>query len=81
MSGDCPRCGEHLHDAEPDVGIMTPGCPGCGWHEGIEDVADASEIERDEFVFDHETDIEPEPAYETEAEQVGDPGFAFGGPR
>lgn len=36
-AGDCPRCGEALHEAEPDVGIPSPGCPGCHWFEGCED--------------------------------------------
>jgi hypothetical protein len=60
------------------------GCPDCHWFEGEPTTFEEAEGERsiaDELAFDPESDVEPEPAPETEAEQIGDPGFAFGGPR
>lgn len=38
-AGACPRCGDELHEAEPDVGIPSPGCPSCHWYEGCEERA------------------------------------------
>ncbi len=77
MKPVCPRCGCDLHDAEPDVGIMSAGCPDCHWYEGCHwgpDEDDAGDLDADE-------QDEHGPAPESEAEAVGDPGFAFGGPR
>jgi hypothetical protein len=83
---DCPRCGCGLEPYATDERGQDHGpygCPDCHWFEGEPTTFEESEREKslaDELADDGAVDAEA-PDILTESEQVGDPGFAFGGPR
>jgi hypothetical protein len=76
---ECPRCGDELQPAEPEVGIMSAGCASCRWYEGCEADEDLVEAEAreddqaDRDAADEDDRNEPQLSY---GEEIGDYGNA-----